>query len=258
MRFLDMTPYHPFREMARTCDTRPLRDKRVRWVRPEPRLSRDGRFLARLLRREELDAAAGLWRAAYPELYGSVHDFLLFPEECAARVALEDAWEEDSEGKPCLMLVAAERRSGRLAAATLMTKMDRNLQIEFSFAATHPEFRRQGLMYLLGEMMHHLAEASGAEYLTTFLETWHTITQTSILKYGGGWRVAGIFPGAFTRWAGGQREYRGCVVYLYKFIRDGERYATRPEEWHLHPKLRQLWQVLEEINRDAGETPDRR
>lgn len=253
MRFLDMTPYRPFREMARTCRTRPLQEKRVRWVRPEPKTSRDGRFLVRLLRRQEFEAAAELWRTAYPELYGSVHDFLLFPEDYASRMALDDTWEEDASHKPCLMLVAEEKRSGRLAAATLMTKMDRNLQIEFSFAATHPEFRRQGLMYLLGEMMHRLAEASGAEYLITFLETWHTITQTSILKYGGGgWRVAGIFPGAFTRWAGGQEEYRGCVVYLYKFIGEGERYATRPEEWHLHPKLARLWQVLEEINREEG------
>ncbi|MEJ5329392.1 MAG: hypothetical protein WHT07_04500 [Desulfobaccales bacterium] len=251
MRYLDMTPYRPFREMARTCETRPIREKRVKWVRPEPRLSRDGRFLARLLRRQELTAAAELWRTAYPELYGSVHDFLLFPEECEARVALEDTWQDDALHKPCLMLVAEEKATGRLAAATLMTKTDRNLQIEFSFAATHPEFRRRGLMYLLGEMMHRLAEASEAEYLTTFLETWHTITQTSILKYGGGWQVAGIFPGAFTRWAGGQEEYRGCVVYLYKFIGKGERYATRPEEWHLHPKLARLWQVLEEINKEG-------
>jgi len=105
-------------------------------------------------------------------------------------------------------------------------------------------------MNLLGRTMHHVAVASGAEYLTTFLETWHTITQAKTLKYGEGWRIAGIFPGNFTRWAGGQEEYRACEIYLYKFINEGERYATRPEEWNLHPRLQKLWKVLEEINRE--------
>jgi len=142
MRFLDMSPYRPFRPMARTCLTRPIREKRLLWVRPEPRTSPDGRFVARLPWRRDLPAAAELWRQAYPEIYGSVHDFLLFAEDCEDKVALEDTWETDAAAKPCLMLVAEERASGRLAAATLMTKVDKNLQIEFSFAATHPEFRR--------------------------------------------------------------------------------------------------------------------
>lgn len=252
MRFLDMTPYRPFRRMGATCRTRPIREKRVIWVQPEPRFSRDGRFLGRVPRQADLPAAAELWRQAYPEIYGSAHDFLLFPDDCVGYVVLADSWKADAASKPCLMLLAEETTTGRLAAASLMTRFPRNLQIEYTFAATHPEFRRLGLMDLLGSMMHRIALASGAEYLTTFLETWHTITQTHTLKWGAGWRVAGIFPGNFTRWAGGQEEYRACEVYLYKFINQGERFATRLEEWQLHPRLMELWQVLEEVNREPA------
>ena len=140
----------------------------------------------------------------------------------------------------------------RLAAATLMTKFDQNLQIEYTFAGTHPDYRRLGLMGALGRVMDRLVRASGAEYLTTFLETWHTITQEETFKRGRGWQVAGIFPGNFTRWAGDQQEYRACEVHLYQFVNEGEKYATRPEEWQLHPELQALWDLLETINARLG------
>ncbi len=249
MRTLDMSPYAPYRRMAVTCRTRPIRDKQVVWIKPEPTPSADGRFVGRALSHRDIEAAAELWRWAYPEVYGSAHDFILFPEEYQARVALTETWDQDSRQKSFCMLVAEEVATGRLAAATLMTKLDKNLQIEFTFAGTHPDYRRQGLMNLLGRLMHRMALASGAEYLTTFLETWHTITQEKTFKLPGNWKIAGIFPGNFTRWAGDNQEYRACEIYLYQFINDGEKFATQPEEWQLHPYVRQVWQVLEEVNR---------
>jgi len=249
MRFLDMSAYRPFSPMGQSCQTRPIREKTVRWVRPEPRETRDGRFVGHPLTRADVEAAAELWRHAYPELYGSSHDFMLVPGEYEPRMALMETWEEDSLKKPGCMLVVQEKATGRLAAASFMTKFDRNLQIEWTFAGTHPDFRRLRLMGLLGDMMAWMSEVSGAEYLTTFLETWHTITQAETLKMGKGWRVAGIFPGNFTRWAGDQQEYRACEIHMYRFINDGERYATKPEEWHLHPELQQVWEALAEFNR---------
>jgi hypothetical protein len=251
-RFLDMSPYRPYRRMGQSCLTRPIGEKVVRWVQPEPREHLEGRFVGRALSRKDVEAAAELWRQAYPELYGSVHDFMLFPEEYEARMALVETWQADSVAKPCCMLVAEETASGRLAAASLMTKFDRNLQMEYTFAGTHPAFRKLGLMGLLGSMMARMAKASGAEYLTTFLETWHTITQAETLKLEkggrGGWKVAGIFPGNFTRWAGDQQEYRACEVHMYRFINEGEKYASKPEEWQLHPELLPLWEELEALN----------
>jgi hypothetical protein len=119
MRFLDMTPYTPFRPMGQSSRTRPIRAKTVRWVKPEP-----------LKTRADIQAAAELWRHAYPELYGSSHDFMLYPEDYEARMAMVETWEDDSIKKPCCMLVVQETATGRLAAASLMTKYDQNLQIE--------------------------------------------------------------------------------------------------------------------------------
>ena len=108
MRFLDMTPYTPFRPMGQSCQTRPIREKTVRWVKPEPRETRDRRFVGRLLAQEDIEAAAELWRQAYPELYGSSHEFMLYPEDYEARLAMVQTWEEDSLKKPCCMLVVQE------------------------------------------------------------------------------------------------------------------------------------------------------
>jgi hypothetical protein len=248
MPVLDMSPYRPYRTMGRSCLTRPIRDKQVVWVRPEPRTTVDGRFVARPLQSAEVPAAAELWRHAYPEVYGTDHEFILFPEAYASRCILADSWEQDAPGKKCCVLVVEDVAAGRLAAASMMTKFDKNLQIEYTFAGTHPDYRGLGLMGLLGKIMRWMAGQSGAEYLTTFLETWHTITQARTLKIGQGWQVAGIFPGNFTRWNGDNQEYRACEVYLYQFINEGEKYATRPEEWQLHPEIRRLWECLERIN----------
>jgi len=253
MRFLDMTPYRPYREMGQSCRIRPIGEKVVRWVKPEPRTTRDGRFVGRPLALADMEAAAELWRQAYPELYGSSHDFMLFPEDYETRMALAETWDEDAARKPCCMLVVQEVANGRLAAASLMTKFDRNLQIEWTFAGTRPGYRQLGLMGLLGGMMDWMCGVSRAEYLTTFLETWHTITQGETLKIGKDWRVAGIFPGNFTRWAKDQEEYRACEVHMYRFINQGDRYATKPEEWQLHPELQRLWEELEGFNRRLAE-----
>jgi hypothetical protein len=248
MRYLDMSPYHPYRDMGRSCHTRTIREKVVRWAKPETRETGDGRFVGRPLGRANIEAAVELWRHAYPELYGSSHDFMLYPEDYEGRMALVETWAEDSVKKPCCMLVVQEKATDRLTAASLMTKFDHNLQIEWTFAGTHPDYRQMGLMGLLGEMMGWMCKVSGAEYLTTFLETWHTITQGETLKMGKGWRVAGIFPGNFTRWAGDQQEYRACEVHMYRFINEGDKYATKPEEWQLHPELQRLWESLEAFN----------
>lgn len=253
MRILDMSPYRPYRQMGQSCLTRHIQSKQVIWIKPESEMVLEGRFLVRPLGRADIDEVAELWRWAYPEIYGSEQEFILFPEEYEAQVTLAETWEIDCRKKRYCMLVAVEAATSRLASATLMTKFDKNLQIEYTFAGTHPDYRQQGLMGALGKIMDCMAAASGAEYLTAFLETWHTITQDVTLKWGQGWKIAGIFPGNFTRWVGGQHEYRACEIHMYKFINDGEKYATQPAEWHLHADIQRLWEVLEAFNAQLGQ-----
>lgn len=120
---------------------------------------------------------------------------------------------------------------------------------------SHPEYRKGKTgtrSWTEGIAVVEWVEGSGAEYITTFCETWHSITQYLALKQIG-YNIAGIFPCQFTRWQGGQREYRACEVHFYKFIGDGEKYVTRPKEWRLIPEVQKLWEVLEEINKEKDD-----
>jgi hypothetical protein len=243
---ISMDGYSPYRNMGATCSTRPVRERLIRWTKVESEPFHDGRFQVKTLRRSLVASAAELWRSGYPELYGSFHEFILDPGSYEDLVALDESWERDAAAKDCCMPVVVELETERVVSASMLTKVEKNLEVEFTFAATLPDYRMRDLTDELRRVTHVIAEGSGAEYFTTFCETWHPITQNWCLK--GGWRVAGIYPGRFTRW-NGEGEYRGCTVHFYKFAGEGEACATRPEEWHLAPGIKELWEVLERINR---------
>jgi hypothetical protein len=248
-----MSGYAPFARMGTSCKTREIRDKRVVWPLMKEKLICGDAFRLRLMGRGDQEAVAELWRQSYPELYGSIHGWMLFPDEYDARVAALESWESDAAHKPHAVVVADEIQTGRLAMASLATKFDQNLQVEASYFAIHPDYRRgQGGFDIWSEFPEFSAwmAASGAEYITVFCETWHEITQYVWFKRFG-WKVAGIFPGHLTRWSRDGREYRACTVHFYRLVNDGERYCTKPEEWRLLPDMRKLWECLEEINRGS-------
>lgn len=238
----------PYRKMATSCRTRVPREKRVTWTRVESEPFSDGKYQVRALRSELIESAAELWCAAYPEISGSPHEFLLDPEQIERLVALEDRWDEGSSKKVYCMTVVEELESHKVVAATLLTKFERNLQVEYSFAATRPEYRKKQLTDHLRRLTRKIARSSGAEYFTTFCETWHDITQSWCIK--GGWKIAGVFPGNFVRWNGDDEEYRGCTVHFYHFAGDGEVYSTKPEEWRLAEPVKKVWEVLEQVNQN--------
>ncbi len=248
---LDMSKYRPFKEMGKTCKTRKIKEKKVIW--PDFTLGPflNGKYRVRMIGRGDVEEVAELWRQSYPELYGSPYEFVLFPEEYEEKVALRETWDGDRLNKKHCMPVVEETETRKLVTVALLTKEDKNLEIEYSLLGTHPDYRKKRFTYGLGWAIREKIEESGAEYLTAFLETWHDITQ--ILALRGGSRLAGIFPGRFTRWQGNQQEYRGCVVYIYNFIGEGEEYSTKPEEWMLSPEIRELWEALEKINRKIQE-----
>ena len=245
---------NPYREMATTCTTRRTAGKKVIWKRFESEPFEDGRFQVKVLSRRLIDSAALVFRRGYPEVYGSPHEFVLMPERYEELVALDETWDEDSRRKVHCMPVVVELETDKVVAATMLTKFQKNLQVEFTFAATRPRYRLKNITQNLRAVTWKTALASGAEYLTTFLETWHDITQKWCIKDG--WRVGGIFPGNFVRWKKPDQEYRGCTVHCYRFVHHGEDYATKPEEWSLAPELKELWEVLERINKKIGQKGD--
>ena len=244
----------PYREMATTCSTRPMAEKKIIWKRFESEPFENGKFQAKVFSEKFIDSAASVFRKAYPEVYGSPHEFVLMPGRYPGRIALDENWEEDSRSKVYCMPVVVELETEKVVAATMLTKIEKNLQVEFTFAATRSNYRLKKIMQQLRAVTWKTALASGAEYFTTFLETWHDITQKWCIKDG--WKVAGIFPGNFVRWKKPDREYRGCAIHCYRFVGNGEDFATRPEEWSLAPEFSELWEVLERINKKIGQEGD--
>lgn len=245
--------YQPYSPMGKTCMTRPIHDKKVIWPYAAVRMI-NSRFRGRMLGEKDFEAAAELWRSAYPELYGSSskYEWLLYPEQYEGKVAVSEHWQEDRVQKAFCMPVIEDIHSGILAAGALYLKDDRNLHVEFSFGAVQPAYRKgssgEKLPAAILDYLRQLEEESGAEYLSAFCETWHNISQYLCLKVWG-WKLAGIFPGQYTRWCGSNNEYRGCTVHFYKFLGEAEKYSSRPEEWEMIPEVRRLWDVLDEINR---------
>lgn len=253
---LDMSRYKPYREMGKTCKSREIKDKQVVWPRFDVPSLMKGKFRVRTTGKADLEKAAELWKASYPEVYGTDYGFLLYPEEIEKRAALADNWEEDRLKKQHLVIVLEEVSSGAFVTSAMFTKFDLNLEIEYSMLGTHPEWRGKRISRLIAIGLYDRIGESGAEYFTTFLETWHDITQKMLITRGGQWKIAGIFPGRFTRWKGGDQEYRGCVVYMYSLVGKGAEHATKPEEWSMAPEVRELWEHIERVNRKIAESAE--
>jgi hypothetical protein len=241
----------PYQKMATTCRTRPIGQKRIRWTTVESEPFMDGKYAVSALRRDLIEPAVNLWAAAYPELYGSPHEFLFDPDQYEKLIALKETWEEDAVSKVYCMTVVEEIETRRVVSATLLTKFEKNLQVEFTFAATNPDYRKMKITNELRRATRSIAYSSGAEYWTTFCETWHDITQNWCIK--GGWKIAGIFPGNFIRWNGDNQEYRGCTVHFYRFTKEGEEVSTKPKEWRLAPEVKEVWDLLKNVNQKITE-----
>jgi len=248
-----MENYQSYSHMGKTCATRPIGDKRIVWPFIDETLL-NGKFKGRMIGENDFEKAAELWRSAYPEIFGSSskYEWLLYPDQYKGRVALSEHWQEDKTGKDFCMPIIEDISSGMLVAGALYTKDDRNLHVEFSFGAIHPEYRKgasgEKLTVVVLDYLKLLEEKSGADYLSAFCETWHSISQYLCLKVWG-WKLAGIFPGQYTRWCNGNNEYRGCTIHFYKLTGDAEKYTSQPEEWEMIPEVKKLWDVLTEINK---------
>ncbi len=257
MKRLNMGQYTPFADMGKTCLNREITAKSVVWPVMDEKV--EAGFRHRRLRRADINEISELWRQSYPEIYGSTnsHSWILYPEEYEENVALEDNWEEDCRKKKYYMPVMEDASTGRIVSSMLCAKDDMNLQIKLLVGFIHPEYRKAAtgfkIISVANEYLEQMGQASGAEYITTFAETWHSISQYLVRSWG--WKIAGIFPGEYTRWRGGDQEYRGCTVHFYKFVGKGEQYATRPDEWSLLPEIRKLWDTLEEINNTRPQMP---
>ena len=255
MTQIDMTPFQPYRRVGTSCELREIGDKKVVWPLVVHTDKENPNLRFRAITRTDLQAVCELWRVSYPEVYGSVHEWILDPKDYEQRVAFAEDWEEHSISRPHAVIVGEDLQEQKIVMSSIYTKWDQNLQVEASFIAIHPDARKGKIA---GSIWSNLAsfyqwlEDSGAEYVTVFCETWHNITQYIWFKRLG-WKIAGIFPGNFTRWAGGTNEYRGCTIHFYRFLNGGERFSNPPVEWDLLPEVKELWDCIERINEQSRE-----
>ena len=255
MRTIDMSKYLPFANMGRSCKRREIREKRIKWPSIDKRLL-EGSVRARVPGRADLDNVAEFWRRSYPEGYGSSIDWVFFAQEYEDKIALKEEWDRASVDKTFFMPIVEEVETGKVICSCVFIKDDKNLNVEFGFGAIHPDYRKKAAgtsMWMVTlDLLKAIEDESGAEYLTAFCTTWHDISQYLCFKQWG-FKVAGIFPGQYTRWCGNDEEYRACEIHFYKFLGNAEDYATQPEEWQLIPEIRRLWNVLVEINANCDD-----
>jgi hypothetical protein len=257
MQGINIDNYKPYKKMGQTCETREISEKKIIWPYFEREIY-DGSYKIRMLKESEVDEIAELWRISYPELYGSSnrYEWVLYPQKYNRKIAFQETWEQESSAKQC-MSVLEDLNTGNIINASLFTKDDRNLHVEYSLGCIHPDYREGGkgdsLVVVAFEYLKAIEDNTDTEYMTSFCETWHSITQYLCFKQWG-WKIAGIFPGQVTRWNGDNLEYRGCTVHFYKFLGDAEKFATKPEEWKLIPEVNKVWDILEEINCHSSDT----
>jgi len=82
--------------MAITCKVRRTRKKKVLWKRFETEPFENDRFQVKALSMKLIHPAASLFRKAYPEVYGSPHEFVLMAEQYEGLIALEKEKTDDA------------------------------------------------------------------------------------------------------------------------------------------------------------------
>jgi hypothetical protein len=249
MKELDMSKYKPFK-VYEEIETRKIKDRRMKWASFEPQ--RYGPFTIRPIKddREEFEKTADMWRRSFPELYGGLYDFLLYPEQYP--IILGER-EEFLKGE-WFLLVGEEESTNRITGGHLMRMFSQNMAIEWSVAAIDPGYRRRtrpdiremwesrsresrvGLLRLYDDF----TERCGAEYAYTFLTTAHTATQEDMLSVG--FKIVGIMPGFIAGWMRGDEYCRIPVVWAQKFYNGAEKMV--PDEMELIPEAKKLWDVI--------------
>ena len=247
---INLSGYKPYKKMGQSCQLKDIAEFHIHW----PKLKTAGSLANRnvimhYMRGNDIDEVVELWKNIYPEAYGSTHQFVFEPQWYEGNVLFDENLKEDAKKRAYAIILLEDLKEHKLVGILLMTKWDQNLQIEFTMGGLHPAFRQKKVFYpFFGNILDSISK-SEVELITVFAETWHSRTQELMDHYG--FKIWGIFPGQMVRWSHDQKCYRACEVHYYKFVNEGEKYATGFDEWVISEKSKKLWQVLEILN---GET----
>lgn len=244
---MNLSEYQPYKKMGRSCQVKDIIEFQVNWPKITTTLNlSDNDLLMRYMCGNDIEQVVELWKNVYPEAYGSTHQFVFDPQWYSQHVLFDENWTVDAKEKDYAIILMEDLKERKLVGILLMTKVDQNLQIELTMGGLHSEFRETKVFYPFFKNILDVILTTEAELITVFAETWHSKTQELMDHHG--FKIWGIFPGNMIRWSHDQKCYRACEVHYYRFINDGEKYATGFDEWVLSQKSKKLWQILDELN----------
>ncbi len=244
---LNLSEHQPYKKMGKSCQLKDIAEFHIHW--PELTTASNlmnNDFIIRYMCGNDIDEVVELWKSVYPEAHGSTHQFIFDPQWYESNILFNENWKTDAKKKKYAIILLENLKQSQLVGILLMTKWDQNLQVELTMGGLHSAFREKKVFYPFFKNILDTISTTEVELITVFAETWHSKTQELMDNHG--FKIWGISPGNMVRWSHDQKCYRACEVHYYKFVNDGERYATCFDEWVLSEKSRKLWQVLEKLN----------
>ncbi len=244
---LDLSEYQPYKQIGQSCQLKDIAEFQINWPKLVSAKDLTNRgLIIRYMRGNEIDRVVELWKDVYPEVYGSTHQFVFDSRWYEGNVLFDENFKTDVKGKKYAITLLEDLKERQLVGILLITKRDQNLQLEFTMGGLHSAFRKTKVFYPYFENILDSFSKTEVELITVFAETWHDKTQELMDYYG--FKIWGIFPGNMVRWSHDQKCYRACEVHYYKFVNDGERYATSFDEWVLSEKSKKLWRTMDRLN----------
>ena len=221
-----MSKYQPFK-VYKGLETRRIKDKNIKWAEFERKSY--GNYIKRAIKEdaEEFGKTADLFRRAFPELYGNVYDFLLYPERYPIVLG---------EGRNFLTgewYMTVTEYENDIVAAEIYKMFPQNMTIELAVGATDPRHRGRGLQRFSVKEVDRFVERCGAEYAYAACVVYHKASQDNLLEVG--YRVEGITPGFISHWMKGDEYYRAPHVWMGKFYNGAERMVPDEKEWIMIP-----------------------
>jgi hypothetical protein len=95
----------------------------------------------------DIDEVVELWKNVYPEAFGSPHQFVFDSQWYEGNVLFDEKWRADAKKKKYAIILLEDLKKSQLVGILLMTKMDQNLQIEFTMGGLHSAFREKKVFY---------------------------------------------------------------------------------------------------------------
>ena len=95
---------------------------------------------------KEIPAVVEFWTLSYPELKGSPLDFIFELKKYKGKILIHEYYDSECYGRDYCMIRL--KKNGEIMASIMLTKWDKNRQVELTIGATIPNNRKTSQLYL--------------------------------------------------------------------------------------------------------------